>query len=239
MKLRAVFTKVGDIKFISHLDLVRLFQRAFNRAGIPVIYSEGFNPHPKFSIGNPLSLGVESEIEYLDIEIEDDYKSSNFIEDLNPILPQGVKILSATEDFEDISVSRIIKFSKYEFKLNLEEQLPLDIVAKEIDDFMQKEEIIAERKKKKGRKKILVSENIREKIINLISMESNNDIKLIGIFTAGELNNLRPDVFLEALINYTNLKIDQGLVEVKRLENYDWDMNKVRWLNGLFFHRIW
>ena len=68
---RALFEKTGNARYISHLDLMRLFQRAFKRAGLPLTHTQGFNPRPSVSIALPLSLGVESrcEILYFDLEV--------------------------------------------------------------------------------------------------------------------------------------------------------------------------
>ncbi len=66
-RLRIRFTRGEEIKFISHLDIMRLWHRAFNRAGIQLAYSEGFNPHPRMSLAAPLALGVTSEAELMDI----------------------------------------------------------------------------------------------------------------------------------------------------------------------------
>ena len=67
--LRALFQKSGNAVYISHLDLMRLFQRAFKRAGLPLTHTQGFNPRPSVSIALPLSLGVESQCELLDFEL--------------------------------------------------------------------------------------------------------------------------------------------------------------------------
>ena len=67
---RALFEKVGNARYISHLDLMRVFQRAFKRAGLPLTHTQGFNPRPSVSIALPLSLGVESRCELLDFELE-------------------------------------------------------------------------------------------------------------------------------------------------------------------------
>ena len=90
MIIRALFTKKNYLRYISHLDLVRLFHRTFNRSQLQIKYSEGFNPHPKFSIANPLSLGIESEGEYIDIELENDIKIDEFIDRMNKALPQDI-----------------------------------------------------------------------------------------------------------------------------------------------------
>ena len=70
--LRALFQKTGNAVYISHLDLMRLFQRAFKRAGLPLTHTQGFNPRPSVSIALPLSVGVESRCELLDFELETD-----------------------------------------------------------------------------------------------------------------------------------------------------------------------
>ncbi len=91
MILRVKFTKKGYLKYISHLDLMRLFERGFRRAQIPIKYSEGFNPQPKFSIANPLALGIESEEEYMDINLHERIPIDEFIERMNRELPDDIK----------------------------------------------------------------------------------------------------------------------------------------------------
>ena len=70
--IRIKFRKVGDLQYISHLDLVRTMQKALKRAGLKMWYTEGFNPKPKMVFGPPLSIGVESECEFLDIRLLDE-----------------------------------------------------------------------------------------------------------------------------------------------------------------------
>ena len=91
--LRVKFTKESYLKYISHLDLMRLFNRTFRRADIPIKYTEGFNPQPKFSIANPLALGIESISEYMDIELEEEMPVEDFIEKMNKELPKQIRIL--------------------------------------------------------------------------------------------------------------------------------------------------
>ncbi len=92
-KLRLRFEKTGRAKYMSHLYLMRTFQRAFTRADIAIKYSEGFNPHPKISIVAPLSLGVESICELLDFEADIDFGQAE-IERLNAAMPGGIRALS-------------------------------------------------------------------------------------------------------------------------------------------------
>ena len=97
--LRALFEKTGNAQYISHLDLMRLFQRAFKRAGLALTHTKGFNPRPSVSIALPLSLGVESGCELLDFELEGEYSDLNEIcSRLNCALIDGVRVLEVYED---------------------------------------------------------------------------------------------------------------------------------------------
>ena len=87
--IRTKFNKEGDMIYISHLDLQQLLQRAFRRAEIDLVHSQGFNPHPKISYGNALALGTESQGEYVDIEIEDDITVEEFLKRINEELSES------------------------------------------------------------------------------------------------------------------------------------------------------
>lgn len=97
---RLLFEKTGNAVWISHLDLMRLFQRAFKRAGLPLAHTHGYNPRPSVSIALPLSVGIESSCELLDFDLDSDTKySCEEIKDrLNGALVAGVRVLSVYED---------------------------------------------------------------------------------------------------------------------------------------------
>jgi len=96
---RALFEKKGNAVWISHLDLMRVFQRAFKRAGLHLTHSQGFNPRPSVSIALPLSVGVESSCELLDFDLEGEQVSCAQIRDkLNAALVEGVRVLQVYED---------------------------------------------------------------------------------------------------------------------------------------------
>ena len=116
MILRVKFTKESYLKYISHLDLMRLFQRTFRRGNIPIKYSEGFNPQPKFSIANPLALGIGSIEEYMDIDLYKKIAIEDFIERMNKELPEGIKIIDAKYIEDNRSISSLISWSFYEIK---------------------------------------------------------------------------------------------------------------------------
>jgi len=93
-KMNFIFTKKGTIRFISHLDLMRLFMRAFRRANLPLKMTEGFNPHPKFSIKRALKLGVESDNEEAVLVLRERIGEEEFREKLQKQLPEGIEIKS-------------------------------------------------------------------------------------------------------------------------------------------------
>lgn len=91
---RLLFEKRGDAIWISHLDLMRLFQRAFKRAGLQLTHTQGFNPRPSVSIALPLSVGVESHCELLDFELDGDPVScEEVLKKLNHALVPGIRVL--------------------------------------------------------------------------------------------------------------------------------------------------
>ena len=90
---RLLFSKQGEAIWISHLDLMRLFQRAFKRADLPLTHSQGFNPRPSVSIAMPLSVGTESLCELLDFELEgEEVPCEDIMRRLNAVLVKGVKV---------------------------------------------------------------------------------------------------------------------------------------------------
>lgn len=91
-RLRIRFSRGPEIKFISHLDIVRLWQRAFNRAGIQIAYSSGFTPHPRIALAAPLPLGVTSEAEWMDIFIIKGVAPQYFVSAVNQQLPPGMLV---------------------------------------------------------------------------------------------------------------------------------------------------
>ncbi len=94
-RIRMRYTKAGRIRFLSHLDFMTLIHRAAVRAGIPIAWSQGFNPHPRIAFGPALSVGMESETEFLDMETDPFVDLLQLTKDLNAVLPEGVRILES------------------------------------------------------------------------------------------------------------------------------------------------
>ncbi|MBN2098427.1 MAG: DUF2344 domain-containing protein [Dehalococcoidia bacterium] len=91
-RLRVRFSRGEDLKYISHLDLMRLWERVLRRAGIPVAYSEGFSPHPRISLAAPLPIGVTSEAELMDIVVRKAVSPYFFLQNTRPQMPRGMEV---------------------------------------------------------------------------------------------------------------------------------------------------
>ena len=99
-KLRLVYAQTGRARWISHLDAMRTLQRGLLRAGVPLRYSEGFNPHALISIVMPLSVGTESMCQMADIRVREDIVLSSLPERLTAVMPEGLRFTDAYEDFD-------------------------------------------------------------------------------------------------------------------------------------------
>ncbi len=96
-RLRIKFNRGEELKFISHLDITRLWQRAFVRAGVPLAYSQGFNPHPQISLAAPLPVGVTGEAELMDIYCVRNVSPPSFTQSVNRELPEGIQIVQTQQ----------------------------------------------------------------------------------------------------------------------------------------------
>jgi radical SAM-linked protein len=143
--LRAVFEKSGRAVYISHLDLMRVFQRALRRCRLPVWHTEGFNPHVYVSLPLPLRLGVGSVAELLDFSLTEDMPFESASAALNAVLPEGVKILRGA----DASVNlREIKSAEYAVEFHTGDS---ETALRLFNDFCALEHIeVLKRSKKKG-----------------------------------------------------------------------------------------
>lgn len=108
------FTKVDGMRFISHLDLQRLFRRVFRRIGVELVFSNGYNPHPRMNIAQPLSLGFESESEYLEIETQSPLELEQVLAEANLALPEGISLVRGTEaEASAKNLSSVVDYAEY------------------------------------------------------------------------------------------------------------------------------
>lgn len=143
---RALFEKTGNARYISHLDLMRVFQRAFQRAGLPLTHTQGFNPRASVSIALPLSLGVESRCELLDFDLEQPVDCGEIREKLNAALIDGVWI---REIYEQGQKLKFLALLQSRLVLEYDRQIP-DKSAEQIQSLFSQPGLIVEKKGKNG-----------------------------------------------------------------------------------------
>ena len=143
---RLLFEKTGRAVWISHLDLMRLFQRAFKRAGLKLTHTQGFNPRPSVSIALPLSVGVSSRCELLDFELEDQVDCSALPELLNDKLVEGVRVLEAYDGGAKI---RDLAYLHCNVELQYDRGVPAG-AAQKLHELFAGQQLIVEKKTKSG-----------------------------------------------------------------------------------------
>jgi radical SAM-linked protein len=121
-RLRIRFKRGEEIKFISHLDLIRVWQRALRRADIMLAYSEGFNPHPRLALAAPLALGVTGEAELMDVYTVKPVSGHAFTAMVSPQLPAGLEIAQVYPiPLETPTLQAQMRFAEYEVKVRASE----------------------------------------------------------------------------------------------------------------------
>lgn len=175
MRICARFYKHDEIKFVSHLDMQRLFQRAFRRAKLPLSYSKGFNPHPLLSFATALSVGYTSECEYLDITLDENIEIDEFIAKVNNVLPDGVKVTKAWDLGEcKTSLTSLMRYANYKIILAFETSINANYFESIIASMLNGE-IIVQKKTKGGVKAVdirplLISITIKKATDNFVEL---------------------------------------------------------------------
>lgn len=201
-EIRLRFSKTGQAKYISHLDTNRVFSRAFARAKINLWFTEGFNPHPYMSFSLPLSLGVESLCENVDIRILDDISNDEIKKRMNDALPNGIKIISVYDDFMDCSE---IKYSDYVYKIEFADN---EAAFAKINEALSADSIMALKKGKQGRKKVLKETDIKKFIVKYNLSIRDNMIVLNTRLLAGPEKNLNPSLLFDTIIRLIDMDFE-------------------------------
>jgi len=139
-RLRLKFSRGEELKFLSHLDLMRLWERAFRRAGIPLAYSEGFTPHPQIALAAPLLVGVTSDAELMDVSLSRWTSPQSFIAQIEKQLPCGIKLIEARPVGSNVpSLQSQVKFVEY--IVEVEADKGRQEVESDLESFLSKKEL--------------------------------------------------------------------------------------------------
>ena len=201
MKMIVVFEKAPRLRHIGHLDLMRAMQRALRRSGLPLRYSQGFNPHILLNFAAPLSVGMPGKREIMEVPLDKDVKPEEFIRKLSAALPPDLPCLSA-HSVDDRHPAPMAQLSAALYEAEFDE-LPENF-QNTVESFLSQSEIPAIRKTKSGMKPC----DIRPMIYGL----NVNGNKLQMLLALCEKATCKPDLLLSSLFTFANLDRPRGVV---------------------------
>lgn len=243
MKARIKFSKIGSMRFIGHLDVMRYFQKAFRRADILLAYSQGFSPHQIMSFASPLGIGLSSDAEYLDIVLPDEEicggsGAAAFVKKLNAVMNDEIKIKEITLLKEDAKPSMAV-LAACDYLVSVKsgkKSFLTDASARTgaIGRFLLQDAIEICKKTKRSEKIVDIRENIYEITDNRQKFEDftgtaygETALDLMEYtpvlylqLTAGSVVNIKPELVLEALCRQEGMEYDGFSYQIHRMEMY-------------------
>lgn len=223
ISVRLKFKRLGPVKYLGHLDMLRYFQKAIMRSGLPIRYSEGFNPHQIVSFAYPLGVSMETLGDYLDIDLvlDDSFDSANentkneFIQDvkdsLNKVMNEGITIVSAAIVPEgELNSMASVAAADYEVYVSNSDRMNNEI----LKEFLSQNEILVEKECKIDGKKGTKQVNIKDGIYSVTFCDN----CFVMSLSSGSSNNIKAATIIELINNYTNLSIK--IEQIRRLEIY-------------------
>lgn len=212
MKIRIKFTKTGSLRFIGHLDVMRYFQKAFRRSKVDIAYSKGFSPHQLISFAAPLGIGLTSEGEYLDAEFIKVQDTKTMIETINKAMVEEIQVLDfrlLSEDADNAMSS--VAGADYMVDFREGYDLPEEFLG-HIQEFLNQQEISILKKSKKSEQVVDIRPFIYE-------MEE-KDKKIFLKVSTGSVDNLKPNLVMEAFCNFLGKEFKEFAFTYHRLETY-------------------
>ncbi|MBR3267550.1 MAG: TIGR03936 family radical SAM-associated protein [Oscillospiraceae bacterium] len=211
--VRATFEKRRRAKYISHLDLMRCMQRAFKRAGVPIWYTEGFNPHAYLMFPLALSLGYESGCECMDFRIDGDMSMQEAMERMNRVLPPDLQIVRVAEP---VRKHTDIAFADYTVMLECaDDTVPAEALRAAWDAFIAQPEILVEKKTKRGSAQV----DVKAQAQILSAETSGNGLLLKLRMPAGTAVNVNPGLLTDAFtaaLEQQHPEIRTGMLRAER-----------------------
>jgi len=197
MKLVAVYHKGRALAMISHLDVQRTLQRAFRRAGLPLLYSNGFNPHPQFSFATAAATGMSSDCEWFEVQLFEPIEPTEFIRRANAAMPEGMSVSDAHELPEGFgSLSAKLRAALYRVELKFDSPVDGEKLKQTLENMLSGE-IVVNKRTKSGIRPVDMRPYILE-----VSVEEVGDgtavLRVLGKLQAD--GGLRVDAFVDALL---------------------------------------
>ena len=199
------------MKFIGHLDIMRYFQKAIRRADIDIAYSEGFSPHMIMSFAAPLGVGLTSEGEYVDLQVNSCASSKAAVDALNSVMVDGMEVVSFKLLPENVK-NAMSSVAAADYFVKWREGYAPENWEEKFNAFLQKEEMLIVKKTKRS-----------EAEVDLKPMLYKTELRDGGIFmqvACGSVNNLKPELVMEAFAKDAGIELAPFALEVCRLEVY-------------------
>ena len=206
-RIRMKYAKGLGVRFLSHLDVVRLFERVLRRAELPIAYSQGFHPHPKIAFGPPLTLGMISKAEYVDMQFEQSFNPDS-IQVFNRALPEGMSVLKAKPIFGKIpSLSSSI--SQSEFRVYFNGMYPVEQLEEAFSKLFERTSIWVRRQGEQLTKDIDIRPNILEAKVEGDSTDTSVFLRL----RTSESGHARPIEVVSATLSLPQEEMSTLLIE--------------------------
>lgn len=212
MKVRIQFSKHGVMKFIGHLDIMRYFQKAMRRAGVDIAYTGGFSPHQIMSFAAPLGVGLESDGEYMDIEVNSHQGGDAMMDALNSVMADGIRILSVRalpEQAKNAMASVAAAGYLVRFRKGYEPDFEY---VSALASFYERKEIPFVKTTKKSELTLDLKPAIYE-----LSMAGDAIYMLVDASSAG---NIKPSMVMEAFYRDNGRALPEFALEITRMETY-------------------
>ena len=218
---RILFEKKGNSVWISHLDLMRLFQRAFKRAGLPLTHTQGFNPRPSVSIALPLSVGVESNCELLDFDLDGDKVANRIVRGkLNDYLVPGIRVIKVYDNMQKIKHLALLDTV---VTLEYDAGVPAGAVD-QIRELFARDEVLVEKKTKTNG---IQDQNIIPMIKSLAVVQTDDHTVELQARVCCQNPTLNPMQLHAAIVRYLP-ELAPDFANSRRIEIYDADGNIFR-----------
>jgi len=213
MKVRVKFRKFGSVRFIGHLDVMRFFQKAIRRAELDIAYSAGYSPHQIMSFAAPLGVGLESNGEYMDIELNSVTSSQDMIEKLNEASVHGIEVISMKELPEGAgNAMASVAAAGYTIRFRDGREPDLDY-ATLFPAFYQQESILITKETKKNTLEIDLKPGI-------FDLKVNDDKSIYMLVDASSSGNIKPSQVMDAFAAAYNVLLAENAYTVTREETY-------------------
>ncbi len=193
--VRVWFHKTGPIRYISHLDLMRTMTRAIRRSRIPLWYTEGFNPHPYMTFALPLSLGMQSECESMDIRIEGEMTNEEICRALQGVMPEGIVV---TEVRDPVTDPKYIAFAR--FSVSFHNAADPALLLEKAREMLSGDSLIVQKLGKKGHKKVMKEIDLLQSLQSF-TLQAEGDVLVLGlVLPAGSVNNVNPALLCDEIL---------------------------------------